>query len=346
MPFKAIPMLRWDQDTLSLNQNTFTRSAPSQKICTLAVFFLLFAFLTTAVHAQIESTFSETILNQKIGSARLSTPLGLSADPNGNLYIADTGNNRVLKLEVESHTFRETGGFGFRDEEFDRPVDIWAANGLDVWVADYNNRRVKRYDKDLNFIASFYSDPAYDASVQFGYPAALTLSWQGELFLADHDFNRMLRFDIFGAPVASFGDFSWGAGQLERPAKLLTARNGEIWASDSLLHALMRYDAYGSFLGQIGNSILARPSGMAEWGDRILVADSERHRIFIFNKQGENLGEFGKAGHGAEEIFAPVDVAVLHEQKTGEAFTKISLAVLDAGNNRVQLFMLKTRTRE
>ncbi len=317
-------------------------SAPSKKAFLRVVCFLPFAFSITAGHAQIEAVFVQTLLDQKIGLARLSGPLGLSVDPNGNLYLADTGNNRVIKFNRESNTLLETGGFGFRDEEFDRPVDVWAANGLDVWVADYNNRRVKRYDKDLNFVAAFYSDPAYDVSVQFGYPAALTLSWQGELFLADHDFNRILRFDIFGAPKASFGDFSWGAGQLERPAKLFTTRSGEIWASDSLLHALMRYDAYGNFLGQMGENTLSRPAGMTEWRDRVLVADSKRHGVFIFDRQGEPLGQFGNAGSGAEEIFAPVDVVVLQEQKERDAHPEALVAVLDAGNNRVQVFALKS----
>lgn len=296
--------------------------------------------------AQIEAVFVQTLLDSNIGASPLSHPLALSADQNDNLYLADTGNHRLIKFNLATGQWRETGGFGFRNEEFDRPVDLWAANGLDVWVADYNNRRVKRYDKDLNFVAAFYPDPAYGADLQFGYPAAVTLSLQGELFLADHDFNRVLRFDIFGAPKAGFGDFNWGAGRLERPAKLLTLRNGEIWASDSLLHALMRYDAYGNFLGQIGADLLTQPVGMAEWRDRILVADAGRHRILVFDKSGGLLAQFGKAGRGPDEIFMPVDVAVLREQQNEGENRKVLVAVLDTGNSRVQLFLLSMRTAE
>jgi hypothetical protein len=215
-----------------------------------------------------------------------------------------------------------------------------------VWVADYNNRRVKRYDKDLNFVASFYSDPAYDVTLQFGYTAAVTHSLQGELFLADHEFNRMLRFDIFGAPKSSFGDFSTGAGQLERPAKLLTTGNGEIWASDSLLHTLMCYDAYGNFLGQIGKNILVRPSGMAEWRDLILVADSKVRRVLVFNKKDQLLSEFGAPEGSAEDVFVPADVAAMREQRSEDARLQVVVAVLDAGNSRVQLFTLSMRALE
>ncbi len=301
----------------------------------------LFVFcFTAAAQAQVEVIFQRSILDEKIGARHLSNALGMSADLNDNLYIADTGNNRIIKYHLAGNTFRETGGFGFGNEEFDRPVEVWAGNGLDVWIADYNNRRVKRYDKDLNFIAAFSADPASETALQFGYPAAVTLSLQGELFLADHDFNRVLRFDIFGAPIASFGDFSSGEGQLERPAKLLATRNGEIWVSDSLRHALMRYDAYGNFLGQIGGGVLHQPAGLAEWQDKIFAADRGRHRIFVFDKEGELLAEFGQAGNGADEIFAPADVIILGAQKIAKLHVKISLAVLDTGNNRVQLFTL------
>jgi hypothetical protein len=321
-------------------------SNPAQSTLFFAVFFSPFAFSPVPARAQIEAVFVKSLLDQKIGSAHLSGPLGMSADPQGNLFIADTGNNRIIKFDIETGECHETGGFGFKDEEFDRPVDVWAANGLDVWVADYNNRRVKRYDKDLNFVASFSSDPAYDVTLQFGYPVAVTLSLQGEMFLADHEFNRLLRFDIFGAPKASFGDFSSGAGQMERPAKLLTTRSGEIWASDSLLHAVMCYDAYGNFLGQIGSNSLARPSGMAEWRDQILVTDGELRRIFVFDPHGQLLAEFAAADPSAEEIFVPVDVVVLREQKTGTSHLMASVAVLDAGYGRVQLFTLTMRTLE
>jgi len=295
---------------------------------------------------QVAATHTATLLDQRIGAARLAHPLGLSVDMNANLFIADTGNNRLLKFSMVTGKFRETGGFGFRDEEFDRPVDVWAANGLDVWVADYNNRRIKRYDKDLNFVAAFVSDPAYDSSLQFGYPAAVTVSLNGELFLADHEFNRVLRFDIFGAPVASFADFSWGEGQLEHPAKLLTAANGDIWASDSLQHALLHYDAYGNFLGRIGKNLLTQPAGLAEWRDCLLVADSRMHRVLMIDSQGERVADFGTPGHGPADLFTPTDLAVVRTQKRAGKDDQATIAVLDAGNNRVQVFTLNWHAAE
>ena len=85
---------------------------------------------------------------------------------------------------------------------------------------------------------------------------------------------------------------------------------------------------------------------MAEWQDRILVADTKLQRVLIFDQQGEQLAVFGQAGDAAVGLLAPVDVAVLREQADGKAGEMASVAVLDAGNNRLQRFTLSMRTTE
>jgi hypothetical protein len=232
---------------------------------------------------------------------------------------------------------REAGGFGFDKQQFDRPVDVWAGNGLDVFVVDYNNQRLERYDKDLNYISSYYSDELQEESRQFGYPAAVGLSANGEISLADHEFNRVLRIDSFGQPKSSFGDFNWGEGRLSRPAKILITARREIFVSDSTADAMVEYDDYGNFVRRLGEGVLRDPAGMAERraegrGQRVLfVADRGNHRVVCFSSKGEKIFDFGKRGRAPEQFLFPADVAVVGHR----------LFVLDTGNNRVQIFDLK-----
>jgi sugar lactone lactonase YvrE len=211
-------------------------------------------------------------------------------------------------------------------------------NGLDVFVADYNNQRLLRYDKDLNFISSYSSGEALDDNLRFGYPAALAFSAQGELFVADHEFNRVLRFEALGSPKASFGDFNWGEGRLARPAKIFISRRNEIWVSDSLKHALMRYDAFGNFLGSVALGESAAPSGLAEWAHGMIVADRKQHALLFLNHEGERLGEFGKRGSGANAFEAPAAVVLLNGNAAKARPDTAHILVLDSGNNRVQKF--------
>jgi DNA-binding beta-propeller fold protein YncE len=304
-----------------------------------------------AAQSQTQIAFRGIILDETIGAVKLSQPLGLDLDPDGNLYIADTGNDRILKCNQRGELLRETGGFGFDREQFDRPVDVWAGNGLDVFVVDYNNQRLERYDKDLNYISSYFPDEAQDESLQFGYPTAVGFSANGEIFLADHEFNRVLRIDSFGKPKASFGDFNWGEGRLSRPAKILITpplfqkgvkeRRGEIFVSDSTADAIIAFDDFGNFVQRIGEGILRDPAGMAglraagsgqRANDLVLAADRGNHRVVCFSAQGEKIFDFGKRGRAPEQFLFPADVAVAGNR----------LFVLDTGNNRVQMFEIKT----
>jgi len=295
--------------------------------------FLLICFCPVwAAQSQIQIVYRGVILAEALGAAKLSQPLGMDIDPDGNIYIADTGNNRILKCTPRGELLREAGGFGFGREQFDRPVDVWAGNGLDVFVVDYNNQRLERYDKDLNYIASYYSDELQDESLQFGYPTAVGFSPNGEIFLADHEFNRVLRIDSFGKPKASFGDFNWGEGRLSRPAKILLTSRREIFVSDSTAEAIVEFDYYGNFVRRFGEGVLRDPAGLAEQraSDFLFVADQGNHRIVCFSAEGEKIFTFGMRGRAPEQFLSPADVAVSGNR----------IFVLDTGNIRVQIFEL------
>ncbi len=302
------------------------------------------ATLAAAASAQthLEVQALGALLGDSTSAIRLAQPLGMSVDLEDNIYIADTGNHRVLKCNLQGELLREVGGFGFGEQQFDRPVEVWAGNGLDVLVADYNNQRLQRYDKDLNFISSYSSNETLGESLRFGYPAAAALSAQGELFVADHEFNRVLRFDAFGSPKASFGDFNWGEGRLERPAKIFISRRNEVWVSDSLRPAIIVYDTFGNFVRRVSASELAAPCGMAEWPPGMIVTDSKQHALIFFNAEGERLGTFGKPGKGLGKFDAPTAVMVLRRANAKSHETSRVL-VLESGNNRVQLLGVKWR---
>lgn len=266
-----------------------------------------------------------------IDGKSLSRPQGLSIDLDGNLYIADTGNNRVLKVDQEGKLLRQVGGFGWGKEQFDSPVDVWAENNLDVLIADYNNRRIERYDKDLNYISSLYNDETAPATAQFTFPVAVALSGHGEVLLADGEFHRLVRMNSFGKLLGSFGDYDAGDGALAAPVKILVSPRDEIFVADSSRASILKYDYFGNFVTHLGEGVLRSPTGLALWEDVLLVADGGAHQIIGFGRDGERLGAWGEAGEKVGQFSSSLGVKVFRNR----AF------VLDGGNNRVQIFELK-----
>ena len=261
------------------------------------------------------------------GPVQFRNPQGIDVDPSGFLYVADTGNQRIQKIDQRGRFVSEIGGFGWQAEQFDNPVSCWAGNGLDVFVADYNNDRIQRFDKDLHYIASLQVTDFWPETLHFGLPLDMALSPQGELFCLDGENQRLLKLDILGNPQRSFGDFDAGAGRLSGPRRLLVTNEGHVIVSDDS-RTLFIYDIHGNFLIKRQNPLLKLPRGLAELPDQcIAVADAE-NGLLIFRWDGRQIGRLQGSDSGGFEYRQLVDVAVYRD----------ILYVLDEGRQTVDIF--------
>ncbi|MFQ5706862.1 MAG: NHL repeat-containing protein [bacterium] len=304
-------------------------------ICWSILCVSLVASVTHAVASQNGRDFVLKFLysfpQQPIRDLPLVDPQAIANDPEGNIFVVDTGNNRILQFDDNGKFIYSIGGFGFGSQQFDRPLDISAKNGLDIFIADYNNERVERYDKNLNHISSFYSDEALSRTLQFGFPLSVDISKHGELFISDNENNRILKVDSFGTPEQSFGGFNWGDGQLEYPVKLDLTSRDMVYVSDQGTDQIVVFDYYGNFIAQFGQGVLNNPNGLAWKNNEILfVADSGNNRIAVFDNNHKPIFFWGEQGQQIGAFNNPVDVAIYDHR----------IFVLDSGNQRVQVFEL------
>ncbi len=263
----------------------------------------------------------------------LAQPQALAIDPEGQVYVVDAGNHRIVKFDAAGNFQQTVGGFGWERQQFDRPLDATAKTGLDLFVADYNNERIERYDLKLNFISSLYSDETLPAALQFGFPSGVDISRHGEIFIVDTENNRVLKLNSAGRPDVSFGDFNWGAGQLQQPAKIEVSAADQVFVSDLKANAIVVFDYYGNFVTRFGSDALLKPSGLAAADGYLYVADSGHHQVAVFNQQHQLVFRWGELGSQFGAFNEPVDVGI-HRGK---------IFVLDAGNARVQVFELSEK---
>ena len=217
------------------------------KILLCTVLSAIFLPLTRTVYAQsVKDSVSVTYIAEMGGKGskpgEFNDPQAICLSPNGYMYIADTGNQRIQKFDHRGNFITGIGGFGWETDQFDSPVSISAPNGLDVFVADYNNHRIQRYDKDLNFLATFKSSNDWPEHLQFEFPKDMALSPQGELFCLDGENNRVLKLNVYGLPELSFGGFSYGEGSLGEPQRLFISKNGYAFVSDRENSAIFMFD--------------------------------------------------------------------------------------------------------
>ena len=182
-----------------------------------------------------------------------SSASSFDIDLQGNFYIADYDNNTITKLDSVGKVINSIGGFGWNTSAFDQPSSIFTTT-LSIYVADKNNKRVQRFDKDLNFLSQYSGNN--NSEIEFAYPTCLAISNIGDLYILDSDNYRILKFSLNGNFLFEIGAQDAGVFALTDPKNFTLDNNGNIFVLDE--EQIKVFDQYGN--GKLKYKIKSMPS--------------------------------------------------------------------------------------
>ncbi len=258
------------------------------------------------------------VTGEESPSGKLQQAVAVDVDADGNVYIIDQGNNRLLKYS-EGEFVREVGGFGNEGDQLDDPRDVDASLTLDILVADYNNERIVRFDRNLNFVAA-YSGQVGEGETRFGRVKSVAFSNQLEIFLIDDDRRQVVKLDRVGQSPLYFGGPEEPYGQLFDPLQL-TVGTQQVFVSDPGQSAVLIYDFLGNFIHKIRSKELQ--PGSVDWSPReeLFVVNQHSGNVLVFNKQYELQYRLA-----FRELTAPIrDLAVWVQSGTQQQFVFVLL---------------------
>ncbi|TMA57524.1 MAG: hypothetical protein E6J75_07440, partial [Deltaproteobacteria bacterium] len=79
------------------------------------------------------------------GDGEFSQPSGVAVDGSGNVFVADTGNNRIQEFTNTGTFLAKWGTTGSGDGEFFAPYGVGVDTSGNIFVADTNNNRIQKF---------------------------------------------------------------------------------------------------------------------------------------------------------------------------------------------------------
>jgi tripartite motif-containing protein 71 len=281
-------------------------------------------------------------------------PLGVAVDPDGRIWVADTGNDRVAVFNDDGDFLFEFGTKGvlkpppeidatWEGGLFNFPVGIDVDEDGFVYVADFRNNQIQMFDESGEFVRAFPDafEPTGMGSSGEGGGLAVTdvYATDGRVFATDE--WQVFEFTDEGEFVGQFGMPGPEPEDLDHPNGVAVARDGIVYVSDSNHHRVTAFSSDGEVVWTVGRT----PEGLSDTGERefglprgltvmddgtIVVVDAFDYQLVRISPDGEILSEHGRRGSALGELNFPNDI-----DSRGDI-----LVVADKENDRVQVLRL------
>jgi DNA-binding beta-propeller fold protein YncE len=258
-------------------------------------------------------------------NGKFKEPRGMALAKNGNLFVVDTGNNRVEEFTQAGKYETKFGSVGALSGQMKSPYALAVDPSGNVWVTDNVNNRLDEFTekgvwvKALGFgvlngesklqtcTTSCKVGLAGSGPGQFKEPRGIGIGG-GDVYVADGANNRVEKFTEAGAFVSAFG---YGVNETGEATKF------------EICTTKCKAGTAGSGPGQFkaARGLTVAPTGF------VWVADSGNNRIQGYSGEGKYELEFGSLGTGPGQFKEPKGIGVTPGG---------TLLVGDGVNNRVQ----------
>lgn len=243
-------------------------------------------------------------------TASFNEPQGL-AIKNNLLYVADSKNNRIRKVDLVTKQVTTIAGNGqmgyyYNNNKLNEPVlpnSPWALaiSGNDLYIANAGNHQILKMDLDVNKVFRFAGDGSEGIKdgalimASFAQPSAIVAA-NNFLFVADPESSAIRQIDLKNKIVKTIaGKGLFDFGDKDGPVKDallqhctdLVESNGNIYIADTYNGKIKMFNTNKTRLTTIVSG-LNEPNDIIMIGDDLWIADTNNNQLVKFNLKTKN----------------------------------------------------------
>jgi uncharacterized protein (TIGR03437 family) len=303
-------------------------------------------------------------------AAQLSSPNAVALDSKGNLYIADTVNQRIRMISGGTiTTFAGTGTIGYTGDKaaataatFDLPGGLAFDSAGNLYIADTGNNVIRKISGGtITTVAGIQGQgPAYGGDLgaatvaNLSGPTAIAFDAAGNYYIADNGNSLIRKVDtsgIINTIVGASGGTSGTAGSLDHPNGVWIGAGGALYIADSNHARVARWappdltniagNNVAGFKGDGGPANLAqlnKPTGIAmDAAGNIYLADTNNSRIRKITTDGVITTIAGSRYTGYSGDGGDATVAMLNVPRSIAVSPDGTVYIADTGNHAIRV---------
>jgi len=246
--------------------------------------------------------------------AQLYEPGGVTVDTSGNLYIADTYNYRIRKVDTSGiiNTVAGNGGWEHSGDggpateaQFGHSYGVAVDDSGNLYIADYYNSCIRKVDTSGiittvtgNGTYGYGGDGGFATQAELNRPIDVVVDHSGNLFITDTYNNRIRKVDNSGIITTVAGNGTWAYGgdggpatqaEIKGPYGVAVDDSGNLYIEDTYNFRIRKISSSIIF----DNSIALGDMIFAEKGIGHIMSSSGLHKNTIDLHTGVSLREFG-----------------------------------------------------
>jgi sugar lactone lactonase YvrE len=298
--------------------------------------------------------------------AKMLRPYGVVLDSQNNVYIADTNNLRIRKIDTNGIITTIASNDNKDATQLRGPYGITVDSTFNVYFSDFLAHRVNKIDSNgiITTIAGdgtggYSGDNGLALGAQLNEPRGITVDNEGNLYIADAGNHRIRKIDTDGIITTVAGDgtiiqtgssiggpiFSGAYGgdeglataaQLDSPSDIAIDKQGHLYITDTDNNRIRKVDTDG-IITTVASDELNQPIGIAiDSEGNVYIADSKNHLIRKIDTDGvmTTIAGSGAQGYSGDEkagtaakLYSPKGIAL---DSTGKLY------IADSENHRIR----------
>ncbi len=309
-------------------------------VALIALLFVYFMLTKPPVSnvAKKQSDFKHLFSIYGFEGDLLRRPTSVALDAKGQIYVADTGKNRVVVFDSSGSFVNQFGDQGEGKFKIKDPIGVTVAPDGRVFVLSKTLSKIVEYNGSFQPVKEILFND---------FPLSMTIH-DKKLYVTTA--RGIMVGDLDGNLITSLGKRGVAPGEFQMPGGIAVGENGNIYVADSLNYRVQAFNKDGNPLWQYGKPLPPDKAVTYQGKDRkfglpasialddsghLYVVDGLNCQITVLNTKGQKIETLGDIGHDDGFFYYPEGITYAGQGK---------LALADKFNDRIEVFQVPLAT--